>query len=180
MVPLAWWDGETAVRAVEAAQTPALHAAFLECADAAALDPTFAEVPGERDRRVGGALGSGRFAGARLPHAEHPRRSGRRAGRLLPSHGGRAGAPGDAWLSILAIRPRFRRSGVGTAVVASLKRELADRGFRFALARVYLDNVPALQFWMRQGFTEVVPHRGDYVGSDLGKPCIVLRASLGA
>lgn len=87
--------------------------------------------------------------------------------------------PGDAWLSILAIRPRFRRSGVGTAVIVRLKRELAAGGFRFALARVYLANVPALRFWMRQGFTEVVPHRGNYVGSDLGKPCIVLRAALG-
>ena len=88
-------------------------------------------------------------------------------------------AAGDVWLSILAIRPRFRRSGVGTAVVASLKRELAAEGFRYALAQVYLANVPALRFWMRQGFTEVVPHRGDYVGYEREKPCIVLRASLG-
>ena len=86
---------------------------------------------------------------------------------------------GDAWLSILAVRPRFRGSGVGTAVVAGLKRELASRGFRFVLGRVYLANVPALRFWMRQGFTEVVPHRGEYVGCELEKACIVLRTSLG-
>lgn len=67
---------------------------------------------------------------------------------------------------------------MGTAVIARLMRELAAGGFRCALARVYLANVPALTFWMRQGFTEVVPNRGDYVGSDLGKPCIVLRTAL--
>ena len=86
---------------------------------------------------------------------------------------------GDAWLSILSIRPRFRRSGVGTTLIGNLKRVLSAEGFRFALARVYLVNVPALQFWAQLGFTEVVPHRGNYVGHDLGKPCIVLRASLG-
>ena len=45
MVTLAWSDGRIAVRAVEPSQTPALHAAFLECSDAGAVDPTFSEVP---------------------------------------------------------------------------------------------------------------------------------------
>ena len=45
MLPLAWSEGRIAVRAVEPSQTPALHAAILECSDAAAVDPTFAEVP---------------------------------------------------------------------------------------------------------------------------------------
>ena len=177
MMPLAWSEGQIAVRAVEAAQTPALHAAFLECAEAAALDPTFAEVP---ESEI-----------AELVERSAADASQERGFRMRSIHVGPAGelagyfhlmedvpAAGDAWLSILAIRPRFRRSGIGTAVVARLKRELAAMGFRFALARVYLANVPALRFWMPQGFTEVVPHRGDYVGSDLGKACIVLRASL--
>ena len=45
MLPLARSEGPIAVRAVEESQTPALHAAFLDCSDAAAVDPTFAEVP---------------------------------------------------------------------------------------------------------------------------------------
>ena len=178
MVPLAWSEGQIAVRAVEAVQTPALHAAFLECAEAAALDPTFAEVP---ESEIG-----------ELVERSAADASQERGFRMRSIHAGPAGelagyfhlmedvpASGDVWLSILAIRPRFRRSGVGTAVVASLKRELAAEGFRYALAQVYLANVPALRFWMRQGFTEVVPHRGDYVGYEREKPCIVLRASLG-
>ena len=177
MVQLTWSEGQTAVRAVTAAQAPTLHAAFLECADAAVLDPSFAPVPESEIAEL-----------VARSEAEAPQERGF---RMLSIHAGPAGelagylhlmedvpAAGDAWLSVLAIRPRLRRSGVGTAVIARLKRELAAGGFRFALARVYLANVPALRFWMRQGFTEVVPHRGDYVGSDLGKPCIVLRASV--
>ncbi len=178
MVTLAWSEEQIAIRAVEAAQTPGLHEAFLECADAAALDPTFAEVPrseiGELVERS--AADASQERGFRM-RSIHVGPGGELAGyfHLMED----VPAPGDAWLSILAIRPRLRRSGVGTAVVARLKRELAAMGFRFALERVYLDNVPALRFWMRQGFTEVVPHRGEYVGSDQGKPCIVLRATLG-
>ena len=173
-----WSDGRIAVRAVEASQTPALHAAFLECSDAAAADPTFAEVPASEI--------------AELVQRSAAEDSQERGFRMRGIHVGTAGelagyfhlmedvpAAGDVWLSILAIRPQFRRSGIGTAVVAGLKRELAALGFRFALGRVYLANIPALKFWMRQGFTEVVPHRGDYVGCELGKACLVLRASLG-
>ena len=178
MVQLAWSEEQTSVRAVTAAQTPALHAAFLECADAAALDPTFAAVP---ESEIAGLVArseadASRERGFRM-RSIHAGPGGELAGYFHLMEG--VPAAGDAWLSILAIRPRFRRSGVGTEVAARLKRELAAGGFRFALARVYLANVPALRFWMRQGFTEVVPHRGNYVGSDRGQPCIVLRATLG-
>ena len=178
MLPRTWSEGQIVVRAVEAAQTPALHAAFLECVDTVGIDPTFAEVP----ESVVGELVERSIADE----------SQERGFRMRSSHVGPAeelagyfhimeDVPnvGDAWLSILSIRPRFRRSGVGTTLIGNLKRVLSAEGFRFALARVYLVNVPALQFWAQLGFTEVVPHRGNYVGHDLGKPCIVLRASLG-
>ena len=45
MLPSTWSEGQIVVRAVEVAQTPALHAAVTECVDIVALDPTFAEVP---------------------------------------------------------------------------------------------------------------------------------------
>ena len=64
---------------------------------------------------------------------------------------------GEVCLSILSIRPQFRRSGVGTAVIKSLKKVLSAQGFRFALGPVYLANIPALRFWTRLGFTEIVP-----------------------
>lgn len=178
MLPSTWSEGEIVVRAVEVAQTPALHAAFLECVDVVGLDPTFAEVP---ESTVG-----------ELVEQSVAEEAQERGFRMRSIHVGPdeelAGyfhlmedVPNadDAWLSILAIRSRFRRSGVGTTLIGSLKRVLSAEGFRFALARVYLANVPALQFWTRLGFIDIVPHRGDYVGQDLGKACIVLRASLG-
>ena len=178
MLPRTWSEGQIVVRAVEVAQIPSLHAAVTECVDIVALDPTFAEVP---ESTVG-----------ELVEQSVAEEAQERGFRMRSIHVGPAEelagyfhlmedvpAVGDAWLSILAIRPRFRRSGVGMTLIKSLKRVLAAGGFRFALARVYLANVPALQFWTRQGFTEIVPHRGNYVGQDLGKACIVLRASLG-
>ena len=177
MLPSTWSEGQIVIRAVEAAQTPALHAAFLECSDAAAVDPTFSEVP---ESEI-----------AQLVERSAAAESQERGFRMRSIHVGSAGelagyfhltedvpTAGDVWLSILAIRPRFRRSGVGRATIESLKRELAARGFRFALGRVYLANVPALRFWMLQGFTKVVPHRGEYIGYEMKKACIVLRASL--
>ena len=175
MLPRAWSEGEIVVRAVEAAQTPALHAAFLECVDTVGIDPTFAEVP---ESEVG-----------ELVERSIAEEAQERGFRMRSIHVGPAEElagyfhlmedvpnAGDAWLSI---RPRFRRSGLGTTLIGSLKRVLSAQGFRFALGRIYLANVPALRFWAQLGFTEIVPHRGDYVGHDLGKPCIVLRASLG-
>ena len=177
MLPSTWSEGQIVVRAVEAAQTPALHAAFLECADTVALDPTFAEVP---ESEV-----------AELVEQSIADELQERGFRMRSIHVGPAEelagyfhlmedvpTAGDVWLSILAIRPRFRGSGIGTATIENLKRVLSTEGFRFALGRVYLANVPALRFWARLRFTEIVPHRGDYVGYELEKPCIVLRASL--
>ena len=175
MLPRAWSEEQIVVRAVETAQTPALHAVSLECVDTVGLDPTFAEVP---ESEVG-----------ELVERSIAEEAQERGFRMRSIHVGPAEElagyfhlmedvpnAGDAWLSI---RPRFRRSGLGTTLIGSLKRVLSAQGFRFALGRIYLANVPALRFWAQLGFTEIVPHRGDYVGHDLGKPCIVLRASLG-
>ena len=132
MLPSTWSEGQIVVRAVEVAQTPALHAAVTECVDIVGLDPTFAEVP---ESTVG-----------ELVEQSVADESQERGFRMRSIHVGPAEElagyfhlmedvpnAGDAWLSILAIRPRFRRSGVGTTLIKSLKRVLAAEGFRFAL-----------------------------------------------
>ena len=159
MLPLARSEGPIAVRAVEESQTPALHAAFLECSDAAAVDPTFAEVP---ESEIG-----------ELVERSIAEDSQERRFRMRSIHVGLAEElagyfhlmedvpdAGDAWLSILAIRPRFRRSGVGTAVVAGLKRELAVPG------------VP-LRTWARLSRQRACPGVLDAAGVHQSRPPIV-------
>ena len=108
MLPSTWSEGQIVVRAVEVTQTSVLHAAILECVDTVALDPTFAEVP----ESVVGEL-------VEQSVADEPQERGF---RMRSIHVGPAEElagyfhlmedvpnPGDAWLSILSIRPRFRR-----------------------------------------------------------------------
>ena len=76
MLPSAWSEGQIVVRAVEVAQTPALHDAVTECVDIVALDPTFAEVP---ESEVGELVEQSvveEAPGTRLPHEEYSRRTG--------------------------------------------------------------------------------------------------------
>ena len=159
MLPRTWSEGQIVVRAVEVAQTPALHAAILECVDVVGLDPTFAEVP---ESTVG-----------ELVEQSVAEEAQERGFRMRSIHVGPteelAGyfhlmedVPnvGDAWLSILAIRQRFRRSVVGTTLIGSLKRVLSAEGFRFALARIYLANVPGLAILGSTGFHRNRPPSG--------------------
>ena len=174
MLPLTWSEGQVTVRAVKPENTPALHAMFLECIDTLSLDPTFAEVD------------EGEVAA--LVEQSVAEESQDRGFRMRSLHVGPELAgylhlsedmprPNEVWLSMLAIRPKFRRSGVGSAAIRSLMRILANRDFRFALGRIYLANVPALRFWTELGFTEIVRHRDTYVHYEHERPCVVLRAS---
>ena len=177
MLPLSWSEDRVVVRAVASAHTPALHALLVECVDTVSLDPTFQEVA---EREIGTLV-------ERSVIQESQDRGFRMRSLHVGPTDGLAGyfhltedlpRPGEVWISMLAIRPRFRRSGVGTAAMRSLLRILSTQGFCFGLARVYLTNVPALRFWTQRGFTEVTQHRGTYVDYDQDRPCVVLRAPL--
>ena len=131
----------------------------------------------ERDPRAGGALGSGRVAGARHPHAEHPRRSGRRAGRLFPPYRRRSLRGG-----CLALDPRYP-----AAIPAQRRRQGNHRKPQEGAVRRGLPLRPGARLYGQRPGLAVLGspgvHRdrfpsGDYVGFELEKPCIVLRASL--
>ena len=179
MLPSTWSEGQIAVRAVVAAQTPALHAAVTECVDIVALDPTFTEVP---ESEVGelvkqSVAEEAQERGFRM-RSIHVGPAEELAG-YFHLHGGCAQRRGRLALdprNPAAIPAQRRRHGHSSKASRAC---WPPRVSASPLARVYLANVPALQFWTRLGFTEIVPHRGDYIGQDLGKPCIVLRAPLG-
>ena len=175
MLPLIWSEGQVTVRSVKAEETPALHALFLECADTTPFDPTFAEVDeGEVAALVERSVTQERRDRGFRMRGLHVGPSSDLAGYFHLSED--VPRPGEVWISILAIRPRFRRSGVGRAAIGSLMRILTRRNFRCALGRLYLANVPALGFWTELGFTEIVRHRDTFVHYEMERPCVVLRA----
>ncbi|BCW89879.1 hypothetical protein sos41_30470 [Alphaproteobacteria bacterium SO-S41] len=68
----------------------------------------------------------------------------------------RAGAPTPdcCFIELMVIDPRYRRAGMGAALVAELATRLKQSGAeRFAI-EVDDDNDLAAKFWLRQGFVE--------------------------
>lgn len=54
----------------------------------------------------------------------------------------------------IAVHPRFQRLGVGTRLIAEIKRHAARHGIRKLRLRVLSCNTPALQFYRKCGFEE--------------------------
>jgi GNAT superfamily N-acetyltransferase len=67
-------------------------------------------------------------------------------------------------LTIIFIRLEYRSFGYGREVVDALVKHLSDDPMNHAAwGQLYLKNIPALRFWTRRGFTQVVEHNGQYV-----------------
>ena len=67
-------------------------------------------------------------------------------------------------LTMFFIRPEFRSQGFGREVVDALIKLLSDDPKnRAAWGQVWLKNIPALRFWTRRGFTQVVAHKGQHI-----------------
>ena len=64
------------------------------------------------------------------------------------------GAPPVGELSLVAVRPEWRRRGLGAALVAAALAHLADAGVRTALTYVDAGNESALAFFAQAGFQE--------------------------
>lgn len=72
--------------------------------------------------------------------------------------------PNVVALTMFFIRPEHRSLGYGREVVDALLKHLADDPMNHTTwGRVYLRNIPALRFWTRRGFTQVVEHKGQYI-----------------
>jgi ribosomal protein S18 acetylase RimI-like enzyme len=67
-------------------------------------------------------------------------------------------------LTMFFIRPEYRSLGYGREVVDALLKHLSDDPMnQAAWGQVYLKNIPALRFWTRRGFTQVVEHKGQHI-----------------
>ena len=61
----------------------------------------------------------------------------------------------------LFLRPAWQGRGLGSEIVAALKRSARAAGYQRLGAAVGLKNWPALRFWIAAGFTQIGHVRGD-------------------
>lgn len=76
----------------------------------------------------------------------------------------------------VAVRPRFRRRGIGRALLERVLRDGARLGARKAILEVRAGNVAAQALYGRQGF-EIVGRRRDYY-ADPPEDALVMSASI--
>jgi GNAT superfamily N-acetyltransferase len=61
---------------------------------------------------------------------------------------------GDDWVEDMWIAKSHRRLGIGARLLALAEGEISDRGHAVGRLRVVFENVPALHFYGRHGWTE--------------------------
>lgn len=161
--PKQWTTERTRIDNVRTAEAEVLTALFNSGSDIAELDPTFRavdvkEVLGhiEESQRCEVLERGFRMQAIRLVETNDL------IGYLhfheaMPK-------PDVVALSMFFMRPEFRSRGFGSEVADALIRHLsADPMNRAAWGRVWLKNIPALRFWTRRGFTQVVEHKGQHI-----------------
>ncbi|MGQ7829521.1 GNAT family N-acetyltransferase [Altererythrobacter sp. Z27] len=86
--------------------------------------------------------------------------SGSAAGFVLTRH-----APGEEELLLIAVRPEFRRQGIGEALIRLLAQDARDRG----VERIFLEmreNNPASALYRKVGFEPIGRRKAYYLFAD--------------
>ena len=65
-----------------------------------------------------------------------------------------------AYLFGFRVRPAYRGSGLGSAMMRALERDLIERGYRFLTLNVARENQDAIRLYQRVGFRIVAPEPG--------------------
>jgi ribosomal protein S18 acetylase RimI-like enzyme len=153
---------------------PELHAAHLACSHLASVDPTFNAVP---EAEIGGLVRRSLASDGASP--EQFRMQSVRlveTGEILGYFHLSLPHPVErtAWISMFVLHPAHQRKGYGREAVRYLLQELkrAD-GCDEVWLRVYLKNLQALRFWIREGFTRIVK-----LDAEEGAESLVLAGSL--
>lgn len=89
-------------------------------------------------------------------------------------------AADEAELITIAVDPKWRRKGVGAALMRALLEDLTMTPARKLFLEVAADNQPALQLYARNGFRKISERQGYYARPD-GRPAtaIVMARDLG-
>jgi len=88
-------------------------------------------------------------------------------------------ASDEAEILTLAVRPRYRRRGLGKVLVSRASEHAYRLGARHLFLEVALSNVPALKLYERLGFVEVGRRKAYYAAAP-GKydDALILRSNL--
>lgn len=82
-------------------------------------------------------------------------------------------------ISMFVIHPDHQRHGYGREVLEGMIERIDALGAYDAMvARVYLKNWPAMQHWVRMGFTGIMRYEGDPVMTDGASAALLLRREL--
>ena len=85
-------------------------------------------------------------------------------------------AADEAEIITLCVRPQMRRSGIGSAMLALMKKDLRKKNVRKIFLEVAADNLPAIGLYEKNGFAKIGARRGYYDGID----AVVMEKSLSA
>jgi GNAT superfamily N-acetyltransferase len=175
MLPREWSSPTLRHRDAQPSDVDLVMAMLAESQDLNAMDPSFGAAPVEEiqaliERSL--QAGCDHPEGQRLFQMQLVHRNSECVGywhlTRVPNLEGVVG------VSILLIRPAFRRCGVGAEWIQAALAQLRGSVREF-WARAYLANPRALAFWTSQGLTQVAPFKGAHVhGADSAQPSIIL------
>ena len=72
--------------------------------------------------------------------------------------------PPLAHIITLDVAEKFRRQGIGSALLAESERNLARRGVRTVLLETAVDNQPGVAFWQHHGYVVAATLKRYYLG----------------
>ena len=173
MLPVSWQTNALLVDDAVLGDAEAAYRAHVDCHDVADLDPAFMPAPREEvEAHIRRSLDSQSLPARPFQmQMLRLRGSGEVVGywhfQEIP------GRPSAVGVSILLIRPMFRRQGLGRALIAGALAAFGPDKQQL-WARVYLANPRALSFWASLGFTTLTMHQGTYVSFAQTRPSIIL------
>lgn len=177
MLPGTWHTPRLLIQDATAADLKVVHASLAESQDVADLDPTFALVsPAEVEAHItrsaeGGGSPSRPFQMQVLRLSASDDVAGYWHFMTVPKK------PTTIGISIILIRPAYRRQGLGSELIQGALSKFEQRKQEI-WARVYLGNVCSIEFWADLGFLSLTRHKDSYVSSPQERPSIILSRQL--
>lgn len=177
MLPSAWHTPRLSVRDATAADLGLCHACLADSQDAAPLDPAFklvppAEIQEHITRSTGeAALPSRAFQMQVLRLTSSEDAVGYWHFMAVPKR------PEAIGVSIMLIRPAYRRHGLGRELVEGALARFEPSKTEL-WARVYLGNPRAIEFWAGLGLARLVRLHDTYVSTPAEQPSIILSRCL--